>query len=56
MKMALFDVAFWLGAGCGGAVVWFGKDWLIKFVVGSEAFAAKLKAQADAIANAVKKI
>lgn len=49
--IALGDL-FWFAAG--GAVVWFFKDPILKFVLGAKSFADKLEAKADAIKAAVK--
>jgi hypothetical protein len=56
MIMALFDFSFALGFGCGGALIWFGKNKIQALVIGANALSAKLHAQADAIAATVKKI
>ena len=52
----LFSAGFWIGFGCGGAVIWFGKDAIQKLVLGANALSAKLHAKADAIAAAAKKV
>ncbi len=48
--------AFWaglaIGAGCGGAAIWFGKEWILSFVLGTEAVIAKLQAKIDTIKKA----
>jgi hypothetical protein len=38
-----------LGMGLGGAAVWFGKDLITKWVMGAEAYAAKLQAKVNAL-------
>lgn len=54
--MLVFSLAFWLGAAAGGAVIWFGKDFILKTVLGAETFAAKLRTKSDALVAAVKKV
>lgn len=48
---------FTAGAGfvAGGALIWFGKDKIQSWVIGANALSAKLRAKADAIAQAAKK-
>lgn len=46
MTMAIL---FALGFGCGGAVIWFFKPTIQKWVIGANALSAKLHAQADAL-------
>jgi hypothetical protein len=41
--------------GAGGALIWFYKPKIQSLVIGANAVSAKLHAQADAIAAAVKK-
>lgn len=36
----------------GGALIWFGKDTIMKMVIGANALSAKLHAKADAIRKA----
>jgi hypothetical protein len=36
----------------GGAFIWFGKDWIMKMVIGANALSARLHAKADAIRKA----
>lgn len=36
-----------LGFVCGGAFIWFFKDWIQKLVIGANALSAKLHAKAD---------
>lgn len=36
----------------GGALIWFGKDAIMKMVIGANALSAKLHAKADAIRKA----
>jgi phage terminase large subunit len=55
-NMKEFSVAYALGFGVGGAFIWFCKDWIQKLVIGANALSAKLHAQADALATAVKKV
>lgn len=45
----IFSLGFWLGVGCGGAAIWFGKDFILKTILGAEALAAKLRAKASAL-------
>ena len=60
----LFDITiFNIGFGAGGAIIWFFKPTLQKWVLGANALSAKLHAQADALApkvtaavDAVKKL
>lgn len=50
---AVIDI-FWFAAG--GALIWFFKPTIQKWVIGANALSAKLHAQADAIAAAAKKL
>lgn len=47
---------FALGFGCGGALIWFGRETIEKLVIGANALSAKLHAKADAIAAAARKV
>jgi len=47
--MIVFSLAFWLGFGAGGALIWFFKDQIQKLVIGANALSAKLHAKADAL-------
>ena len=47
--MIVFSLAFWLGFGAGGALIWFGKDTVMKLVIGANALSKKLHDQADAL-------
>lgn len=50
---AIIDI-FWFSAG--GALIWFFKPTIQKWVIGANALSAKLHAQAHAIATAAKKL
>ena len=47
--MAIFDTAFAIGFGAGGAVVWFFKDHLITWWKGAEHMARVLEDKARAL-------
>jgi len=49
------SLAFWIGVGSGGALIWFGKLQIQKLVMDANKLSAKLHAQADAVATVVKK-
>jgi hypothetical protein len=50
-----FGVGMGVGAAAGGLLIWFCKDWVMSVVMGSEAFAAKLRTMADTISSAIKR-
>jgi hypothetical protein len=50
---ALIDLV-WFAAG--GALIWFGKPTIQKWVIGANALSAKLHAEADALIASVKKL
>jgi uncharacterized membrane protein len=39
----------------GGALIWFGKDWIQKMVIGANALSKKLHAKADAVIASTRK-
>lgn len=43
------------GFAAGGALIWFGKDAILKLVIGANVLSARLREKADAIAAAAKK-
>ena len=47
--MTEWIIASSLGFVSGGAAIWFGKDWVLKMVMGANALSAKLHAEADKI-------
>jgi hypothetical protein len=52
---SVFDIiAFSIGFGSGGALIWFGKTKIQSLVLSANALSAKLHAEADAITNAAK--
>jgi len=44
-----------IGFVAGGALIWFGKDTIQKWVIGANELSRKLRAKADAIAEAASK-
>jgi len=53
--MIEFGCAFALGFGAGGALIWFCKTRIQALVVDANTLAAKLHAEADAVAALVRK-
>ena len=51
--MALFDFSFLLGAVCGGALIWFGKDRITQLLIGGRALAIRLETKAKEIRAAL---
>jgi hypothetical protein len=52
--MTEFIIGGAIGFVAGGALIWFGKDTIQKWVIGANALSKKLRAKADAIAKASK--
>jgi hypothetical protein len=51
-----FDFSFALGFVAGGALIWFSKTRIQQLVIGANAVSAKLHAEADSVAAAIKKV
>jgi hypothetical protein len=54
--MTIYTIGFAFGFGCGGALIWFGKDKIQQMVIGANALSAKLHAKADALVAVAKKV
>ncbi len=52
--MATWLISGTLGFITGGVVIWFTKDAIQKLFLGAEAFAARLRARAEAVRSALK--
>jgi hypothetical protein len=51
--MVVFSLAFWLGVGAGGSLIWFCKDALTRAFTGTENFIKALEAKAAALKAAL---
>lgn len=52
----LNGLIFFLGMVAGGTIVWFGKNFIQKIIIGAPALAAKLEAQAQSLKNTISKL
>jgi len=54
--MIEFTIALTLGFAAGATLIWFCKTWIQALIVDANTLAAKLHAEADAVAAVVRKV